>query len=65
MALRAAVPDDAEIYKVCALCGSLVATRELADEICRDMDTDAKTCPHCCRTYGEARREEGIYYTQG
>jgi hypothetical protein len=56
--LTRAADNPSEIDRVCALCGVQVNSLEEADEICRDMDFEGKTCPHCCRTYGEARREE-------
>lgn len=53
------------IDTVCALCGTIVSSVDEGDQICRDMDFDGKSCPHCCRTYGEARREEGLLMAQG
>ena len=46
--------------QICGLCGVKVNSSDQANEILQGMDTDSKTCPHCCRTYGEARREEGV-----
>lgn len=60
MTLMRAAPYPSEIDKVCALCGTYTGSVVQAERICRDMDTDAKTCPHCLRTYGEARIEEGL-----
>jgi len=51
---------DASLHKTCGLCGVKVNSSDQANEILQGMDTDSKTCPHCCRTYGEARREEGL-----
>jgi hypothetical protein len=48
------IPDD---MCVCLLCGLLVPI-DHARQIERDIDNDSKSCPCCCRTYGEARREE-------
>lgn len=65
MKLSRAAPYPSEIDLLCALCAAQVSSIEQAEEICRDMDSDGKTCPHCIRTYGEARREEGLLFTQG
>ncbi len=65
MTLYRAAPYPSEIDMMCALCAVKVSSLEQAEEICRDMDNDGRTCPHCCRTYGEARREEGLLWTQG
>lgn len=65
MTLRRAADYPSAIDLVCALCGVNTGSLGRATEICRDMDTDQKTCPHCCRSYGEARREEGLLWTQG
>ena len=63
--LRRGADYPSAIDLVCALCATQVSSLEQSDEICRDMDADQKTCPHCFRTYGEARREEGLLWTQG
>lgn len=65
MTLKRAADYPSAIDLVCALCATPVSSLEQSDEICRDMDFDSKTCPHCYRTYGEARREEGMLFTQG
>lgn len=41
---------------LCPLCGVAVPI-SATTQIERDMDTDAKSCGVCCRTFGEARRE--------
>ena|ERR1700688_322764 len=66
MTLRAAVPDDAELYKVCALCGVLVSSREQADEICRDMDTDTSAPKDGTHIFAcDASIPYGQYWTFG
>lgn len=65
MSLTRAADYPSGIDMVCALCAIQVSSLAQAEEICREMDFDSKTCPHCCRTYGEARREERAYLTQG
>jgi hypothetical protein len=42
---------------VCPVCGTPVPFRQ-AERIESDMDEDWKYCERCCRTFGEARREE-------
>lgn len=63
--LQRATDYPSAIDLVCALCSTVVSSLEQSEEICREMDNDARSCPHCCRTYGEARREEGLLWTQG
>jgi hypothetical protein len=52
---------DAVLHATCGLCGIRVTSSDQAKEILLDMDADGKTCPHCFRTFGAARREEGIH----
>ena len=65
MSFTRAAPYPSPIDLICALCGIQVASLEQSEEICEQMDFDSRSCPHCHRTYGEARREEGWLFTQG
>ncbi len=62
MKLTRATDYPSPIDMACALCGIQFNSLEQSGTICQEMDFDDKSCPHCYRTYGEARREEDLLY---
>ena len=41
----------------CPLCGMPITPAQ-ANDVEQDMEFESKSCPVCCRSYAEARREE-------